>query len=106
MPELVDVAYELNVNLWKGERRLQLTLKALRGHQEGCRISRGERRYNVSMGTPCEDKVNFSLCNSSSDVLKAHWSEESGVDSSDQRAVHPQIQTLLWEAALSLGLTP
>ncbi|MGE4580795.1 MAG: single-stranded-DNA-specific exonuclease RecJ [Synechococcus sp.] len=106
MPELVDVAYELNVNLWKGERRLQLTLKALRGHQEESRISRGERRYNVSMGTPCEDKVNFSLCNSSSDVLKAHWSEESGVDSSDQRAGHPQIKTLLWEAALSLGLTP
>ena len=106
MPELVDVAYELNVNLWKGERRLQLSVKAQLGHQEEITISRGELRYNVSMGTPCDDKLNFSLCNSSSDVLKAHWSEESGVDSSDRRAVHPQIQTLLWEAALSLGLTP
>jgi len=106
MPELVDVAYELNVNLWKGERRLQLTLKALRGHQGGSRIRRGDRQYEVCLETPSDDLINFSLCNSSSDVLKAQWSEDGGVDSSDKRADHPQIQTLLWEAALSLGLTP
>lgn len=106
MPALVDVAYELNVNLWKGEKRLQLTLKALREHQPDTRINRGRRQYDVKLDTQCGDEVSFNLCNDASDVLKARWTDRKGVNSSDSRASHPEIERLLWEAALSLGLTP
>ena len=106
MPALVDVAYELNVNLWKGEKRLQLTLKALREHQPDTRINRGQRQYGVKLDTQSGDEVSFNLCNDASDVLKARWTDRKGVNSSDSRASHPEIERLLWEAALSLGLTP
>ena len=38
--------------------------------------------------------------------MKAEWSEAVGIRSSDARSAHPQVQQLLSEAALSLGLTP
>ena len=106
MPELVDVAYELNVNLWRGERRLQLILKALRPHRASSRINRGERYYDVVVDTDDKNSNHFSLRNSSSESMKANWSEAEGIQSSDARSVHPRVQQLLSEAALSLGLTP
>ena len=106
MPEAVDVAYELNVNLWKGERRLQLVLKGLRPHRAGSRIHRGERPYDV-LADQQEGHLNvFSLRNSASEEIEAHWSDANGVQSDDARSDHPQVQQLLSEAALCLGLTP
>ena len=106
MPEAVDVAYELNVNLWKGERRLQLVLKGLRPHRAGSRIHRGERPYDV-LTDQQEGRLNgFSLRNSASEEIEAHWSDANGVQSDDARSDHPQVQQLLSEAALCLGLTP
>ena len=106
MPAMVDVAYELNVNLWKGEKRLQLTLKALREHQSDTRINRGRRQYNVKSDIHYDNEISFNLFNDASNVLKARWSNQAGVISSDAHANHPEVKRLLWEAALSLGLTP
>ena len=106
MPDRVDVAYELNVNLWKGERRLQLTLKALRAHREDSRIQRGKRLYDVALEGEIGEQTNFSLKNEEAHRLKARWSVSAGIESSDELAHHPQVQQLLSEAALSLGLTP
>ena len=106
MPDLVDVVYELSVNLWKGERRLQLILKAVRPHCTDVCIRRGERTYSVVMDRSEPRGQGFSLRNSASEQLEAKWSEADGIMSSDQRASHPQVQQLLYEAALTLGLTP
>ena len=106
MPELVDVAYELSVNLWRGERRLQLILKALRPHRAFSRINRGERCYDVAVDNSESHPNEFSLRNSASELMKAEWSEAEGIRSSDARSAHPQVRQLLSEAALSLGLTP
>ena len=106
MPEAVDVAYELSVNLWKGERRLQLVLKGLRPHRAGSRIHRGERPYDVLTYEQKGHLKGFSLRNSASEEIEAHWSDANGVQSDDARSDHPQVQQLLSEAALCLGLTP
>ena len=106
MPEAVDVAYELSVNLWKGERRLQLVLKGLRPHRAGSRIHRGERPYDVLTDQQAGHLKGFSLRNSASEEIEAHWSDANGVQSDDARSDHPQVQQLLSEAALCLGLTP
>ena len=106
MPEAVDVAYELSVNLWKGERRLQLVLKGLRPHRTGSRIHRGERPYDVLTDQQEGHLKRFSLRNSASEEIEAHWSDANGVQSDDARSDHPQVQQLLSEAALCLGLTP
>ena len=60
----------------------------------------------MKLDTCSDNQVCFTLSNDASDVLKARWTEEKGVDSSDTRVSHSEIERLLWEAALSLGLTP
>jgi len=104
MPERVDVAYELKLNVWRGERRLQLELKAIREHTDTVRLSCGERSYLASSKSGADNAVAFGLTNDDGDRLEASISRDQTLSCKDERASHSRIQTLLEEAALALGL--
>jgi single-stranded-DNA-specific exonuclease len=104
MPDRVDVAYELKLNVWRGERRLQLELKSIREHTDTVRLSCGERSYLASRKLGDDNAVTFGLTNAGGDHLDASITKDQTVSCKDQRASHSRIQTLLEEAALALGL--
>ena len=104
MPERIDVAYELKLNVWRGERRLQLELKAIREHTDTVRLSCGERSYLASSKSGANNAVAFGLTNDDGDRLEASISKDQTLSCKDERASHSRIQTLLEEAALALGL--
>ena len=104
MPERVDVAYELKLNVWRGERRLQLELKAIREHLETVKLSCGERSYLASRTLGADNAIAFGLTNAEGDRLEASITMDQTLKCKDQRASHSRIQTLLEEAALALGL--
>ena len=104
MPERVDVAYELKLNVWRGERRLQLELKAIREHTDTVRLSCGERSYLASSKSGAYNAVAFGLTNDDGDRLEASISKDQTLCCKDERASHSRIQTLLEEAALALGM--
>ena len=104
MPEEVDVAYELKLNVWRGERRLQLELKAIREHTQTVKLSCGERSYTASSAVGADNAIVFGLTNADGDRLEASLSKDQTLSCKDERASHSRIQTLLEEAALALGL--
>ena len=104
MPDRVDVAYELKLNVWRGERRLQLELKAIREHMKTVRLSCGKRSYLASSSVGADNEVAFELINADGDRLEASITKDQTLSCKDQRASHSRIQTLLEEAALALGL--
>jgi len=109
MPPSVDIAYELSVNEWRGERRLQLMLKALRPHQAEVTLTCGQRQYQART---VQDKgaaiqpIAFELSNSTGESLRAWLDQQAVVHCSDERSDHPQVRALLEEASLALGLRP
>ena len=104
MPEEVDVAYELKLNVWRGERRIQLELKAIREHTECVKLSCGERSYMASSKVDADEAIVFGLTNADGDRLEASIFKDQTLSCKDERASHSRIQTLLEEAALALGL--
>ena len=104
MPEEVDVAYELKLNVWRGERRLQLELKAIREHTKTVKLSCGERSYLATSTVGADKEIVFGLTNAGGDHLDASITKDQTVSCKDQRASHSRVQTLLEEAALALGL--
>ena len=104
MPDRVDVAYELKLNVWRGERRLQLELKAIREHMKTVRLSCGKLSYLASSTVGADNEVAFELTNADGDRLEASITKDQTLSCKDQRASHSRIQTLLEEAALALGL--
>jgi len=109
MPSSVDIAYELAVNEWRGERRLQLMLKAVRPHQAEVTLTCGERQYQArtvhDTGAAIEP-IAFELSNSEGELLRASLDQQAAVHCSDERSNHPQVRSLLEEASLALGLRP
>ena len=104
MPQALDVAYELGVNVWRGERRLQLIVKALRPHCAQARIQYSEKTYTALSKNNADQE--FKLMNEMNEELIARWDPSNGSQCSDSRSCHPQVRRLLNEAALALGLCP
>lgn len=104
MPTAVDIAYQLGVNVWRGERRLQLILKAMRPHCAKALIQRSEKSYAALKDD--DDEKKFKLMNENQEELVARWDPILGCQSTDPRFSHPKVEHLLNEAALVLGLCP
>ena len=103
---MVDVAYELKRNVWRGERRLQLELKAIREHTDRVKLSFGLQSYIASRkqdGDSSRSAV-FSVTNKDGDCLEAEINRRQVLLCEDQRASDSRVQTLLEEASLALGL--
>ena len=109
MPPSVDIAYELSVNEWRGERRLQLMLKAVRPHQAEVTLTCGNLQYQartVQNNGAAIQPIAFELINSTGESLRASLDQQAVVHCSDERSDHPQVRALLEEASLALGLRP
>ena len=106
MPAMVDVAYELKRNVWRGERRLQLELKAIREHTDRVKLSFGLQSYIASRKQDGDSSrsVVFSVTNKDGDCLEAEIDRRQVLLCEDQRASDSRVQTLLEEASLALGL--
>lgn len=100
IPERCDLAYTISENSWKGERRLQLDVKALRHHSKQVSLTLGRRRY-VAERTP-DDLVR--LCNEAGDSLTIP--STSSTETDDDRLRHPSVLHLAQQARLGLGLSP
>ena len=104
MPPLVDVAYELKRNVWRGERRLQLELKALREHTDNVRLSLGSLSYLACRKPADNSSTGFGGTNAGGETLVAEIDHNQNLVCQDQRASDSRIQSLLQEASLALGL--
>ena len=104
MPPLVDVAFELKRNVWRGERRLQLELKALREHTDNVRLSLGSHSYLACHKPDKNSSTSFNLMNASGDTLVAEIDHNQNLVCQDQRLSDFRIQSLLQGASLALGL--
>ena len=102
VPERCDVAFQLSVNRWQGEKRLQLEIKALRQHREEIALKKADRVYRaVRVGAE-----ELCLSNADGEAIKATVLAERALTSDDPRAEHPGVKQLLEEASLGLGLRP
>ena len=102
VPERCDVAFRIGINRWKGETRLQLELKALRHHSERIDLLRGQHRYNARLVS----KDGLVVRNGEGQEIAATVTPGSVLNCSDPLARHPQVQQVLEEACLGLGLRP
>lgn len=102
VPERCDVAFQLSVNRWQGEKRLQLEVKALRQHREEIALKKADRVYRaVRVGAD-----ELCLSNADGEAIKATVLAERALTSDDPLAEHPVVKQLLEEASLGLGLRP
>ena len=106
MPNVVDVAYELKCNVWRGERRLQLELRAIREHTDRVKLCFGTQSYiaNRKLSGDSSESTMFSVTNPDGDCLEAEIDSRQMLLCRDRRATHSGVQTLLEEASLALGL--
>jgi single-stranded-DNA-specific exonuclease len=98
---VIDVAFRLGLNRWRGEESLQLEIVALRpGGSESILLRRRDRTYW------CERQGNgLRVRNAAGHELQ--WQPESvgaAVDAVEDQEQHPYVRSLLQEAALALGL--
>ena len=98
VPERCDLAYRINENSWKGERRLQLDVKAIRHHSSRVSLRLGPRHY-LAERTSAGDVL---LSNEAGETLSSLQSTVGA----DQRLQHPSVIRLMDQARLGLGLTP
>ncbi|MGB1416338.1 MAG: single-stranded-DNA-specific exonuclease RecJ [Synechococcus sp.] len=98
VPERCDLAYRITENSWKGERRLQLDVKAIRHHSSRIGLCYGDKHYVASRASAGE----LTLSNQEGETLAVP--NESGAG--DQRLLHPAVIHLVEQARLGLGLTP
>ena len=102
VPERCDVAFQIGMNRWQGEDRLQLDVKALRQHSSSVALQRGQQTYLAQRLGPS----GLKLRNGEGDELEAQLINNGQLVCSDRRANHPQVRQLLEEACLGLGLRP
>ena len=89
LPQLVDVAYRLQRNLWQGRERLQLELLGLRASAgDEVVLARHQRLY---------------WCSRRGDGLVVRNAAGEELHS-DSRPEHPYLRALLQDAAVALGL--
>jgi single-stranded-DNA-specific exonuclease len=101
-PERCDVAFNIGINRWQGETRLQLVLKALRQHTERIDLVRGNHRYNARLVSD----AGLIVRNDEGQEISAEIKPGSTLISSNPLASHPMVHQLLEEASLGLGLRP
>ena len=101
-PERCDVAFNIGINRWQGETRLQLVLKALRQHTERIDLVRGDHRYNARLVSD----AGLIVRNDEGQEISAEIKPGSTLISPNPLASHPMVHQLLEEASLGLGLRP
>jgi len=94
LPAEVDVAFQLRLNRWNGEERLQLELAALRASSgDTLLLQRRNRHYWVH-----RDGAMLVIRNAAGEEVRGEPGGE-GV-----RREHPYVQALLQDAAMAMGL--
>ena len=102
VPERCDVAFQIGLNRWQGEKRLQLDVKALRQYCSSVALHRGQRHYFAKrLGS-----AGLTLRNGDGDELEAQLMDDGQLSCNDKKGEHPQVRHLLEEACLGLGLRP
>lgn len=102
LSQMVDVAYTLTLNHWRGETRFQLEIQALRPHLKEMELHRSGGSYRIQR----IDNTSLQLINSDGDSLVSRVNHEGVLESDDSRAEHPYVAALLQEACVGLGLRP
>ena len=99
LPQDVDVAFQLRLNRWNGEERLQLELAALRPSTgDTLVLERSNRRYWVH-----REGAAVVIRNANGDELRGEPGE-AGLLSDHPNGNHPYVQALLQDAAMAMGL--
>ena len=99
LPAEVDVAYQLRLNRWNGQERLQLELAALRASGgDTLVLQRSNRCYWVS-----RDGEALVIRNAAGDELRGHPGAD-GIRSDHPSGDHPYVQALLQNAAMAMGM--
>jgi single-stranded-DNA-specific exonuclease len=102
VPERCDVAFQIGVNRWQGENRLQLDVKAMRQHSTSVVLQRGQQNYVAHrLGSS-----GLKLRNRDGEELEAQLMSDGQLTCKDAKGNHPQVRQLLEEACLGLGLRP
>ena len=99
LPPEVDVAFQLRLNRWNGEERLQLELTAVRPSSgDTLLLQRRDRQYWVH-----RDGQALVIRNAAGDELRGEAGSE-GLCSDHPQGQHPYVRALLQDAAMAMGL--
>ena len=99
LPKDVDVAFQLRLNRWNGEERLQLELAALRPSTgDTLVLQRSNRQYWVH-----REGAAVVIRNAQGDELRGEPGD-AGLRSDHPNGEHPYVQALLQDAAMAMGL--
>ena len=101
VPDHCDLAFRITENSWKGERRVQLEIKAIRQHSPRVSLRYGNRDYVAERAS--EDGI--LIRNSAGETLQATGTSTDR-EGGDQRFRHPSVMHLVDQACLGLGLRP
>ena len=100
--QMIDLAYRVTQNHWRGETRFQLEVKALRAHHPAMEVNRGSGVYRMQRLGP----NSLKLLNPAGESLVCSITDNGVLESDDSRAQHPYVAGLLQEACVGLGLRP
>jgi single-stranded-DNA-specific exonuclease len=99
LPPEVDVAFQLRLNRWNGEERLQLELTAVRPSSgDTLLLQRRNRQYWVH-----RDGQELVIRNAAGEELRGEAGSE-GISSEHPHGQHPYVRALLQDAAMAMGL--
>ena len=102
LSQMIDLAYTVTQNHWRGETRFQLEIKALRPHLETMELRRSTGSYRVQR----LNSESLELINPDGESLLSRVNDAGVLESDDRRAEHPYVAALLQEACVGLGLRP
>ncbi len=102
LPQIVDVAFRININRWQGEETLQLEIQALREHHATLDLHRSKGIYRCRR----QEGNAVEISNPSGESLSGSVNRQGVVQSEDNRARHPYVAELIRDACIGLGLIP
>ena len=100
--QMIDLAYRVTQNHWRGETRFQLEVQALRTHHPAMEIHRVSGVYRMQRLGP----NSLKLLNPAGESMVCNITDNGVLESDDSRAQHPYVAGLLQEACVGLGLRP